>query len=302
MRLFLLPISTRRTLIYCQRLNQQLSSELTYVDKITTKAATIWVSWEKGDKKWQHTVTRYGNKALRRIPFEEWGLKSIPPLSARKEAEKLKGKEKVEVIFPGSYVKEDRIGEVLMRIGTERQGLHKKWMWWSVVGMPIKYLIFPSSTSSFELGRIGAVSPRQFPYTHMLLMELAFSGSKHLEFILDKSLYNSYPSPALDVLYTAGLINKARHNHNAESDPIKDDKRVETTQDSSEPQEMPEKMLLQQWNGKLIAQALEVPELEVELERAIWQVEESLKANEELEKEKKSIEAATVDPEREIKR
>ncbi len=61
-------------------------------------------------------------------------------------------------------------------------------------------------------------------------------------------------------------------------------------------------MLLQQWNGKLIAQALEVPELEVELERAIWQVEESLKTKEELEQDKKSIEAATVDTERGVER
>ncbi len=144
MRLFLLPISTRRTLIYCQRLNQQLSSELTYVDKITRKAAATWVKWEKSEKKWQKTITRYGNKAFKRIPFEEWGLKSIPPLSARRKTEELEGKDgkgegegKVEVVFPGKYVREDRIGDILTRMGTERKGLHSKWMWWSIVGMPI---------------------------------------------------------------------------------------------------------------------------------------------------------------------
>ncbi|KAI9696241.1 MAG: hypothetical protein M1836_005794 [Candelina mexicana] len=279
MRLFLLPISTRRTLIYCQRLNQPLSSELTYVDKITSKAAATWVKWEKGNKKWQQTVTHYGNKAFKRIPFEEWGLKSIPPLSARKEAEELQGNEKVEVIFPGQFVKESRIGDILRRIGTERKRLHTKWLWWSIVGMPC---VAP-------VALIPIIPNIPFFY-------LAFRAWSHWR---DKSLYNSYPNPALDVLYTAGLINKAPHN-NAKPD-LKDSRDV-STETSGQPSGLQEeKMLLQQWNGKLIAQALEVPELEVELERAIWQVEESLTTKGELRQEKKGIEAAAVDAEQETK-
>jgi len=38
-----------------------------------------------------------------------------------------------------------------------------------------------------------------------------------------------------------------------------------------------EALLLDRWNSKLIAKALEIPELEVELDRAIWQVENALK-------------------------
>ncbi|KAI9761632.1 MAG: hypothetical protein M1835_008144 [Candelina submexicana] len=292
MRLFLLPISTRRTLIYCQRLNQQLSSELTYADKITSRAAATWVKWEKGNMKWQQTVTHYGNKAFKRIPFEEWGLKSIPPLSARKEAEELQGNGKVEVIFPGQFVEENRVGDVLRRIGTERKGLHTKWMWWSIVGMPCMAPV-----------ALIPIIPN-IPFFYLAFRAWshwrALSGSKHLEYILDKSLYKSHPFPALDVLYTAGLMNKAPYN-NAKSD-LKDSRDV-STESSGQPSGLQkEKMLLQQWNGKLIAQALKVPELEVELERAIWQVEEALTTKEELRQEKKSIEAAAVDAEQETKR
>lgn len=47
-------------------------------------------------------------------------------------------------------------------------------------------------------------------------------------------------------------------------------------------------MMLSQANGKKIAQALELPTLEVELERALWQVEQAIqKQNTEREASKK---------------
>lgn len=44
-------------------------------------------------------------------------------------------------------------------------------------------------------------------------------------------------------------------------------------------------MLLNQANGKKAAQLLDLPQLEVELERAIWQVETAMKNQEEGPKE-----------------
>lgn len=137
MRLFLLPISTKRTLIYCERLTQQLPSEQTYVDKITARASATWVKWESHEKGWQKTLAQYGNKLFARIPFEEWGLKSIPPLSATRRAAELEGKERVQVAFPRSLIKNESVSDVMQRLGTERQALHKKMMLWSIVGMPI---------------------------------------------------------------------------------------------------------------------------------------------------------------------
>ena len=80
-----------------------------------------------------------GNAALRRIPYEEWALKSIPPLSTRRKAEELqeKGEKHVEVSFPKTLIPEETVMELLRKLGTERQNFHK----WTLIkcglGMPI---------------------------------------------------------------------------------------------------------------------------------------------------------------------
>jgi hypothetical protein len=181
MRLYLLPISTRRTLLYCQRLNTPATTtNQTWMDKIQTKAAKTWADWEKKDKGWQKQVVSYGNYAFRRIPYEEWGLKSVPPL--RRDTE-LEGSEKAEVVYPQSLITGDRVPQILKRLATEREGLHKRRLIWCFIGMPIsapialiplyaipflrpplflypsltsaEYLTSPSSTSSIGPGRTG---------------------------------------------------------------------------------------------------------------------------------------------------
>ncbi|KAL9027914.1 MAG: hypothetical protein Q9196_003635 [Gyalolechia fulgens] len=138
MRLFLLPISSQRSLIYCQRLNRQITSRTTIGDKITTKASETWLKWEKADKGWKKKVTAYGNKLFARIPYEEWGLKSVPPLSKRRGDEELIGGTEVTVVFPGSVISEDGVEEALRNYaGDERQAFHTKWMWGSIIGMPV---------------------------------------------------------------------------------------------------------------------------------------------------------------------
>jgi hypothetical protein len=136
MRLYLLPISTKRTLIYSQKISQVAADQKSYVDRITAKAATTWVNWEKSQKWWQKSVTVYGNAALKGIAYEEWGLKSIPPLSATAK-EKGSANQKIEVAYPAAMIQEEKIMGILRTLGTERQSLHRKRMWWSIAGMPI---------------------------------------------------------------------------------------------------------------------------------------------------------------------
>lgn len=52
-------------------------------------------------------------------------------------------------------------------------------------------------------------------------------------------------------------------------------------------------MVLHKSNGKRIAEALEIPELEAELDRAVWQVEKALKAEQELKEQKRELDSAT---------
>lgn len=137
MRLYLLPISTRRTLLYCQKLNTPTTAKQTWGDWVQAKAARTWSGWEQRDRGWQKSVVTYGNRALRRIPYEEWGLKSLPPLSQRRRQVELNGTERVEVVYPKSLLPVDRIPKILHSLATEREPLHKNRLVWCFVGMPV---------------------------------------------------------------------------------------------------------------------------------------------------------------------
>jgi hypothetical protein len=140
MRLFLLPISTRRTLIYCERVSSQLAPGATkppIADRIITKSSALWTTWEKAEKGWQKKVTEYGNALFRRIPFEEWGLKTLPPATKRNVDDVEAGRVQFECLYPGKFLDGGRVGGVLERLGRERQGLHWNRLVACCVGMPI---------------------------------------------------------------------------------------------------------------------------------------------------------------------
>jgi hypothetical protein len=58
-----------------------------------------------------------------------------------------------------------------------------------------------------------------------------------------------------------------------------------------DPMAVEETMVLHKSDGKRIAEALEIPELNIELDRAVWQVEKDLKAKKELKEEKKELDS-----------
>jgi hypothetical protein len=137
MRLFLIPISTRRALIYARPLRKDIPKELSLLDRATSKAAQTWASWEEAEKGWKKHLVTWGNRVQQRIPFEEWGLKSIPALAAQQRLDKDHGKKKIEVLFPGNSVRLEKISTILHAIATERQEFHRKKMWWSFGFAPL---------------------------------------------------------------------------------------------------------------------------------------------------------------------
>ena len=137
MRLFALPISTRQVLIYCQRINT-VAKEQSYIDRVIAKGSATWLNWEKGDWKWQRWVTRYGNKLFQRLPYEEWGLKSIPPLRQKRKAQEIEGKIQSFVEYPPTVLKPEGVQHVLEQYGgKDKQAYHAKWIGWNLVGMPL---------------------------------------------------------------------------------------------------------------------------------------------------------------------
>jgi hypothetical protein len=123
----------------------------------------------------------------------------------------------------------------------------------------------------------------------------ALSGSKHLQFLLQNKLPTPNPSSKLDEVYAAGLMYPTRKISRAAPRPTREQAeevaRVVEQQTNGGSEDV---MVLQRWNGKLIAEQFHLPEMEVEIERAVEQVEESIKARDELLEEKLELEKATA--------
>ncbi|KAI1079187.1 mitochondrial K+-H+ exchange-related-domain-containing protein [Whalleya microplaca] len=268
MRLFLLPISTRRTLLYCQKLQSLPTEKQTYVDKTTIWAAKLWAGWERSDSGWKKKVVSYGNYALRRVPYEEWGLKSVPPLSTKRREEDILGKDKNQLIFPETVIPATKAMSVLRTLGTERESIHKSRLIWCCVGMPI----------SLPFALVPVIPNLPFFYLAYRAWShwRALAGGKHIQFICSKNLLSISPSPVLDSIYPALLPRPS-----LPKEPTIDSKKANPSSatDTGIPKE--EIMLLTQKKGRQLVKALDVPELEVELERAIWQVEMAIQKEKE---------------------
>jgi len=108
---------------------------------------------------------------------------------------------------------------------------------------------------------------------------------------MDNKLLKTSPSARLRMAYTEATMDKrlwdlGQELHGISSDPT-------NKQNSGVKQE---RMLLHQSSGELIAEYLEIPELAMEINRAAWQVERTLKAKQELQEEKSQLEQATKKP------
>ena len=107
------------------------------------------------------------------------------------------------------------------------------------------------------------------------------AGSKHLEFLLENKLITPKPSKLLDELYATGKRSSDAGSLSSSTESL----------DSKQE----EKMVLHKSDGKRISEALGIPELDIELDRAVWQVEKALKADMELKDEKKNLDQASSD-------
>lgn len=131
MRLFLLPVSTRRTLIYCERIQEQINGAKPSIhDRVVNKANATWTQWEKSETKWKLRLTEYGNRIFNRIDYREWGLKTLPHTVNKDNLST------IEVLYPSNFLQGDRVPSILKAIATERQSLHQKRMFMSIAAMP----------------------------------------------------------------------------------------------------------------------------------------------------------------------
>ncbi|RPB28895.1 hypothetical protein L211DRAFT_832775 [Terfezia boudieri ATCC MYA-4762] len=264
MKLFLIPITKRRALIYAQQLGKLATEKPSLLDRVTSKAALTWAQWERGEKKWQRTLVEAGNKALRRIPYEEWGLKSIPTLSSRKKQSELQ-EAKIGVIYPPSVIHGRDIHSIIRQLATERAALHRSRLWWSIIGMPI---VAPLALVPL-IPNIPFFYLAFRAYSHWKALE----GGKHLEFLLTNNLLIPVPSMELDAIY--------------KKNKIRCKEQLQTHGNTNSPNSDP--ILINDNDAQMVAKTLQVPGLAGELERAHNQVLLERKAHQRQLEPKKEI-------------
>ncbi|KAI6833603.1 hypothetical protein KC358_g6036 [Hortaea werneckii] len=123
----------------------------------------------------------------------------------------------------------------------------------------------------------------------------ALYGGRLLEHLVRKGLVTTTDSQQMDELYAAGLLHPSREGSRGAPRPSEDV--IQTVAGIVEAQTNGGKedvMMLQRWNGKLIAEDFHLPEMEIEIERAVEQVEQAIKQKDELAEEKKEVMEAKV--------
>ena len=112
---------------------------------------------------------------------------------------------------------------------------------------------------------------------------------------MSKDLVQITPSPQMDEMYTAGLLHPTRKlSREAPRPTLEETEQVTRVVEAQTHGGKEDVMVLQKWNGKLIAEAFRLPEMEVEIERAVEQVEKAVeKEKSELDEEKKEVMQAT---------
>ena len=98
-----------------------------------------------------------------------------------------------------------------------------------------------------------------------------------LEYLMSKNLVQQTASAQLDAMYTRGLLHPTRQaTREAETPSEEEIERVSREVGEKSRGDEEEVMVLQKWNGKLLAEEFKLPEMEVEIERAVEQVEKSI--------------------------
>jgi hypothetical protein len=129
-----------------------------------------------------------------------------------------------------------------------------------------------------------------------MLTFAALTGSKYLEFLLKHKQPTPVSSWALDEAYTAGLMYPTRAISRAAPRPTENDAdKVSGVVHKQTNNESEDVMVLQRWNGKLIAEQFDLPDMEVEIERAVEQVEKAIDAKERIMEKRLEQEKATTE-------
>lgn len=110
-----------------------------------------------------------------------------------------------------------------------------------------------------------------------VLTIIALYGAKYLETLCEKNFIRLTPSQTLNQMYAAGLLHPTRERSRKSALPtVHEAKKIADQIHAGTDHVVKDVMLLKRWNGKLLAEKFNLPGMELEIERAVEQVEKSI--------------------------
>ncbi|KAJ8101173.1 mitochondrial K+-H+ exchange-related-domain-containing protein [Lipomyces tetrasporus] len=270
MRIIILPLSTASRLVIAQRTSSHALPPR-FDDRLAQRAHNMWTTWESSTTWWKIKVTKWGNAAMDRIPYDEWSLKGVPrppagllPTHPKKwwefwkrnddlrdrnlrDREFLMQSKRVPLVYPPGLIKDHEAAEFVRQLAEKGLPYHFKYMVLSLVGAPLTLPValiplIPNIPGFYLLYRA---------WSHWK----AWEGAKVLKRIVDENKFVLEPSHVIEAVYRS------------EAPMV-----VDLPGGSKG-----EKMLLEDSQVTTLAKAMDAEEVQAELHRALAQVRVRIK-------------------------
>lgn len=216
----MLPLGRGQSLLYGQQsILPKVRSKPRIDEKILDRATKTWQGFESSNTGWKKQLVKWSNKALERIPYEEWSLRTIPATDMYKRTVKESfqpklgahiAPEKIEDFGSVEPVKLVHVGDSTEAIATVKklasQGLehHRKLMWRTLIGIPF--------TIPFAIVPIVPNIPFFYMAFRLYCHWQAYQGAKHLQYLIDNKQLEPVHLAALDATYNSseGALNEKK--------------------------------------------------------------------------------------------
>ncbi|ANB15704.1 hypothetical protein AWJ20_3343 [Sugiyamaella lignohabitans] len=287
MRLIVVPLSVKTSMVYCQKLALPAARQTPRIDdKLVARAAKTWGEWQKSDSKLKKTIISWANIALERISYEEWSLKTIPAQSSIKrkvveanskvnesdphhvthaefEKHELENSdlESIPVIFPSSILDRHQVTSRLQALASRGINHHTKYMWMSAIGAPLTLPV-----------ALLPVIPN-LPGFYLLFRAWsnwkAVEGGKHLNYLLKNDHLSYHDDARLSQLFTQ-LKN---HSENVAETENPDKETAQSVANDSD------QLLLDEEHINELVNILGAKEMAPELHRAVRQIKKKFQSD-----------------------
>lgn len=214
MKLIFLPLTVRRSLIFCEKQTTPLVRSKPKLDeRIASKAGKIWSNFEASDKKWKLKIVKWTGKLLDTVPFEENGLRTVPPRNTYMRKLKTSDShiserqaiqedvthhlEPFELLYPHSaagFTSFESASNKLKTVIARAKQTHIRQALLCFVGLPL--------TLPFAINPFIPNFPGLYLGYRIWCNWRAYKAARHVEYLLEHKQLTASSSERLDMLYT----------------------------------------------------------------------------------------------------